>query len=110
MINRREALGAMVGAGAASAQRNQRPNLVFVLIDDLRWNALGSTGHPFAQTPNIDRLAKEGVKFQNAFVTTPLCSPSRGSYLTGQTKWAVHGALLLLVGIGLLITANRRRV
>ncbi len=61
-----------------------RPNIVFVLVDDLRWDALGSTGHPFVKTPNIDRLAKEGLMFRNAFVTTPLCSPSRSSFLTGQ--------------------------
>lgn len=61
-----------------------RPNIVFVLIDDLRWDALAATGHPFVKTPNIDRLAKEGMIFRNAFVTTPLCSPSRSSFLTGQ--------------------------
>lgn len=83
MLTRRQAIATFAGA-PAYAERNQRPNLVFVLIDDLRWNALGCTGHPFARTPNIDRLAAEGVKFRNAFVTTPLCSPSRGSYLTGQ--------------------------
>jgi N-acetylglucosamine-6-sulfatase len=61
-----------------------RPNIVFILIDDLRWDALSSTGHPFAKTPNIDRIAKEGLLFRNAFVTLPLCSPSRASFLTGQ--------------------------
>lgn len=61
-----------------------RPNIVFVLVDDLRWDALGCMGHPFAKTPNIDRLAKEGALFKNFFVTLPLCSPSRGSFLTGQ--------------------------
>src|SRR5687768_16512256 len=61
-----------------------RPNIVFVLMDDHRWDDLGATGHPFAKTPHIDRIAREGVKFNNAFVTTPLCSPSRASYLTGQ--------------------------
>jgi N-acetylglucosamine-6-sulfatase len=61
-----------------------RPNVIFVLIDDLRWDTLGCTGHPFSKTPNIDRIAKEGVRFNNYFVSIPLCSPSRGSYLTGQ--------------------------
>ncbi len=61
-----------------------RPNIVFVLVDDLRWDELGSAGHPFIKTPNIDRIGKEGAIFRNAFMTTPLCSPSRASFLTGQ--------------------------
>jgi N-acetylglucosamine-6-sulfatase len=61
-----------------------RPNIVFILVDDLRWDELGCTGHPFVKTPNIDRIAREGAMFRNAFVTTPLCSPSRASFLTGQ--------------------------
>ncbi len=59
------------------------PNIVFILIDDLRYDAVSCAGHPFLKTPQIDRLAKEGVLFKNAFVTTSLCSPSRGSFLTG---------------------------
>ena len=61
-----------------------RPNIVFVLMDDQRWDDLGCTGHPFVKTPHIDRIAREGVKFNNAFTTTPLCSPSRASFFTGQ--------------------------
>lgn len=61
-----------------------RPNIVFILIDDLRWDELGIAGHPFIKTPNIDRIGKEGALFRNAFMTTPLCSPSRASFLTGQ--------------------------
>jgi N-acetylglucosamine-6-sulfatase len=60
------------------------PNIIFILTDDHRWDALSSMGHPVVQTPNLDRLAKEGVMFTNAFVTTSLCSPSRASFLTGQ--------------------------
>ncbi len=61
-----------------------RPNLVVILSDDHRWDYLGSTGHPFIQTPTMDRLSEQGVAFDNAFVTTSLCSPSRASFLTGQ--------------------------
>src|SRR5262245_52326909 len=58
-----------------------RPNIVFMLMDDLRWDEMD---YPFVKVPNIQRIAREGVKFSNAFVTTPLCSPSRASFLTGQ--------------------------
>ena len=57
-------------------QQQRRPNIVFILIDDLRWDDLGISGHPFIKTPNIDRIGREGVTFRNAFMTTPLCSPS----------------------------------
>ncbi len=61
----------------------QRPNIVFILTDDQRYDAMSCAGHPFLKTPHIDRIAKEGVLFRNAFVTTSLCSPSRASFLTG---------------------------
>lgn len=73
----------MAGGAAAPAP----PNIIFILIDDLRWDALSCTGGIWpgrAQTPNIDRIAKEGAIFRNAFVTTPLCFPSRANMLTGQ--------------------------
>lgn len=61
-----------------------RPNIVFILTDDLRADDISGIGQVYARTPHIDRIAKEGVRFNNAFVTTPLCSPSRASFLTGQ--------------------------
>lgn len=61
----------------------QRPNMVVVLVDDLRWDEIGCAGHPFVRTPHIDRIAYEGVRFRNAFCTTPLCSPVRACLLTG---------------------------
>src|SRR5947208_13321177 len=67
-----------------AARGSERPNIIFILVDDLRWDALGCMGHPFVKTPNIDRIAKEGALFKNFFVSIPLCSPSRGSFLTGQ--------------------------
>jgi N-acetylglucosamine-6-sulfatase len=60
------------------------PNIIFILTDDHRWDALSSMGHPVIRTPNLDRLSDEGIMFTNAFVTTSLCSPSRASFLTGQ--------------------------
>lgn len=66
------------------AEPSARPNIVFILIDDLRTGLLSCEGHPIFKTPHIDRIANEGARFGNAFVTTPICSPSRGSFLTGQ--------------------------
>jgi arylsulfatase A-like enzyme len=61
-----------------------RPNLVVILIDDLRFDETGASGHPYLKTPHIDRIANEGARFVNAFHTTPLCSPNRACILTGQ--------------------------
>jgi N-acetylglucosamine-6-sulfatase len=89
-LTRRQAVAAMTAP--LLAQTGRRPNFVFILVDDLRYNALGYAGHPFVKTPNIDRIAREGAVFENAFVTTPLCSPSRASFLTG--RWVrSHGVL-----------------
>jgi N-acetylglucosamine-6-sulfatase len=78
----------MIMASLCPAQTGEsnplRPNIVFILIDDLRWDELSCVGHPYIKTPNIDRLAREGAFFRNAFMTTPLCSPSRAGFLTGQ--------------------------
>jgi N-acetylglucosamine-6-sulfatase len=90
------AVAALIGASSAcgrpdpaadaagAAGPGGRPNIVFVLLDDVRFDDLGYAGHPFVRTPNIDRIAKEGVDFRNSFAVTPLCSPNRASILTGQ--------------------------
>lgn len=88
MLSRREFAGAACAAVHAAPAR--RPNIVFMFTDDQRWDAMSCAGHPFLKTPNMDRIAREGAYFNNAFVTTPLCSPSRGSYLTGRYVHA-HG-------------------
>ena len=62
----------------------KRPNIIFIITDDQQTGLLGIEGNPVVRTPNIDRLAKEGATFDNFFVATPLCSPSRASFLTGQ--------------------------
>ncbi len=71
--------------GTAKARSADRPNVVFILTDDQRWDCLGCYQHPLLEmkTPNLDRLASEGARFHNMFVTTSLCSPSRASYLSG---------------------------
>ncbi len=67
----------------AATNIDTRPNILFILADDLRWDASGVAGHPYLKTPHLDRLAREGVRFRNAFCTTSLCSPSRASILSG---------------------------
>ncbi len=61
-----------------------RPNLVIIVVDDMRWNEYGAAGHSYAKTPNIDRLAENGITFNAAYAVSPLCSPNRASILTGQ--------------------------
>ena len=70
--------------GPPAGPAAERPNLVVVLVDDMRWDEFGAGGHPYLETPNIDRLAREGAWFVNAFHAVPLCSPNRATLLTGQ--------------------------
>lgn len=67
----------------SQAMAAERPNVLFVLCDDIRWDAIGLGGAKYLKTPHIDRLGKEGVSFKNTFCTTSLCSPSRASILSG---------------------------
>jgi N-sulfoglucosamine sulfohydrolase len=60
------------------------PNIILIIADDMNWDDSGAYGHRGIRTPNIDRLADEGIKFTNAFVTTSSCSPSRASIITGM--------------------------
>lgn len=66
-----------------SGQRSQRPNVVAIVTDDLAEWAMGAYGNREVHTPNMDRIAKEGMLFTNSFVLTPVCSPSRATYLSG---------------------------
>lgn len=76
-------MGTLAGQACAQAQ-DERPNIVVVLVDDMRWDEYGAVGHPFLETPSIDRIAAEGATFSRAYHATPLCSPNRASLLTGQ--------------------------
>jgi len=104
-LSRRQALAAAAGAAAIAlanrlpfgnavleAAPRKRPNIVFILTDDHRYDMFGALGHPFLKTPHMDRLIREGVLFSNAFVTTSLCSPSRASFLTGRYA-SSHGVI-----------------
>jgi arylsulfatase A-like enzyme len=61
-----------------------KPNIVFIFADDWGWGDLGCHGHPWLKTPNIDRLASEGIDFQQFNVLSPICSPSRAAAMTGR--------------------------
>ena len=67
------ALLAFVAAVSCRPSEAPRPNILFILVDDLRWDDIAVAGHSFVETPNIDRLAREGTRFLNAFAATPLC-------------------------------------
>ena len=85
--------GLLLGPFALSivvAKDDNPPNIVFFLADDQRNDFLGCAGHPILQTPHIDRLAREGVRFEKTFVTTSICAASRASILTGLHE-RTHG-------------------
>ena len=85
------AFAALVLASATLAA-GPRPNILLVVVDDLRFDDFGAAGHPFARTTHLDRVAREGAQFKNFFAVTPLCSPSRANILTGlETRH--HGIL-----------------
>ncbi len=66
---------------------DDRPNILFAIADDWGWPHAGAYGDPVVQTPTFDRIAREGVLFENAFVSSPSCTPSRNAILTGQYHW-----------------------
>jgi len=69
-----------------SGENIKKPNVIFILTDDQRWSALGYAGNKDIQTPEMDKLAKQGTYFSNAMVTTPICSASRASIFYGFTR------------------------
>ena len=74
-------------SGAAAKPRSavrRKPNIVFILADDLGWAELGCYGNTFNETPNLDRLAKQGMRFTDAYAAAPVCSPYRAALMTGQ--------------------------
>jgi len=66
------------------------PNVIFILVDDMGYGQLGVTGHPIIKTPNIDKLANEGILFTQAYSGSTVCSPSRISLMTGKDTGALH--------------------
>ena len=88
-------IAALPNLTTAQPDVSNRPNIVFVLADDMGWGDLGCYGHPYTKTPHLDRLAKQGILFTSFYVTGPSCSPSRTGFMTGQfpDSLGVHSAL-----------------
>jgi arylsulfatase A-like enzyme len=83
-MNRRSFLAVTAGAAARPADaQTQRPNILFLMADQFRADALGASGNPWIRTPNLDRLARSGVRFSNAYTPQALCTPARGALMTG---------------------------
>ena len=76
-----QALAALRSAGASAGRP---PNVVFILVDDLGWTDLGCYGSTFYETPNIDALAGQGIRFTDAYAASPVCSPTRAAIMTGK--------------------------
>lgn len=69
--------------GSMAYGQASKPNIIYILSDDQAWSDYGFMGHPFIETPNIDKMAQEGLTFTRGYVTAPLCSPSLASIITG---------------------------
>jgi len=83
-FTRREFLAAAAGVAAASAQKPKPPNVLFILPDQLRACALGYMGNTDVRTPNVDKLASQGLVLPNTFANVPVCCPARANMLTGK--------------------------
>lgn len=77
-------------ASAAIAEEERHPNVLFFLVDDLGWRDVGCYGSPFHETPHIDRLAQQGVRFTQAYAACHVCSPTRASIMTGKYPARLH--------------------
>ena len=73
----------VMGVNAKAAVKTSRPNLLFIMTDQQRFDAMSCAGNTVLETPNMDRLAREGVMFKNAYSANPVCVPSRAVFLTG---------------------------
>ena len=98
-------LGILLLGGCASRGRQpaDRPNFILLIADDMAWDDCGPYGNKAVRTPNIDRLAREGMCYDNAFLTCSSCSPSRASLITGRYPHntgaeELHWPLPLLLG------------
>ena len=80
---------------SVSSSAVEKPNLLMVFIDDMGWGDFSCFGNQDAQTPNVDRMATEGIRFSQFYVNSPICSPSRCALTTGQypQRWRINSFL-----------------
>ena len=64
-----------------------RPNVIFIMADQMRGDCLGRDGHPVVETPNLDHLAARGTRFPHAYTAVPSCIPARSTVMTGMDQW-----------------------
>src|SRR2546421_3318256 len=84
MLSRRSMISGCVGAAVARGKSDGKPNLLYLIADDHAGYVLGADGNKLARTPHIDRLASQGTRFARNYCNSPVCTPSRQSFLTGQ--------------------------
>lgn len=80
----------LLAVSPSTAQVATRPNIIFILVDDMGWTDLGCQGSKFYETPNIDRLAREGMRFTQAYSACTVCSPTRAALMTGKYPARLH--------------------
>lgn len=78
------------GSSCSADKTKKKPNVIFMLVDDMGWMDIGANGSTFYETPNIDNLAKEGVRFTQAYAASPICSPTRASILSGKNPARIN--------------------
>ena len=91
-ISRREFLAGAAAAPFALHAGQNRPNILFLMVDEMRWDAMSSMKHPAVSTPNLDRIAREGTLFSASYTASPVCSPARACAFTGRHAH-VHGVI-----------------
>ena len=74
----------LFGTGCTKQPQQKKPNIILCMADDQGWGDTGYNGHPDLKTPNLDAMAAEGVRFDRFYSAAPVCSPTRGSCLTGR--------------------------
>src|SRR5918999_4961207 len=82
-------LAALILGASAQAPAQRPPNVVLIMMDDLGYGDLGSYGASDAKTPNLDRLAREGVRLTDAYANGPVCTPTRAAFITGRYQQRV---------------------